>query len=114
MGNSPTACRFESGSSNRLEINAFSICAIVKNNLEVFEAEGQVQEADCLTANLPYNFRGEEIQMKRNLFDELNEGLTALKSDREGKITLKKCTIEKKPARTIAFVAIRICKIPTH
>jgi putative transcriptional regulator len=52
--------------------------------------------------------------MKRNLFDELNEGLTALKSDREGKITLKKYTIEKKPARTIAFVAIRICKIPTH
>lgn len=39
--------------------------------------------------------------MKRNLFDELNEGFTALKSEREGKITLKQCTVEKKPALTI-------------
>ena len=39
--------------------------------------------------------------MKRNLFDELNEGLTALKSEREGKVTLKQGTVEKKPALTI-------------
>jgi putative transcriptional regulator len=39
--------------------------------------------------------------MKRNLFDELNEGFTALKSEREGKITLKQHTVEKKPALTI-------------
>ena len=39
--------------------------------------------------------------MKRNLFVELNEGFTALKSEREGKITLKQHTVEKKPALTI-------------
>lgn len=39
--------------------------------------------------------------MKRNLFDELNEGFTALKSEREGKITLKHLTVEKKPELTI-------------
>ncbi len=39
--------------------------------------------------------------MKRNLFDELNEGFTALKSERKGKITLKQHTVEKKPALTI-------------
>ena len=39
--------------------------------------------------------------MKRNLFDELNEGFTALKSERQGKITLKQHTVEKKPALTI-------------
>ena len=39
--------------------------------------------------------------MKRNLFDELNEGFTALKSEREGKITLKHSTVEKKPELTI-------------
>ena len=33
--------------------------------------------------------------MKRNLFDELNEGLQALRDEREGKITLKKHPIEK-------------------
>jgi putative transcriptional regulator len=39
--------------------------------------------------------------MKRNLFDELNEGLTAIKSERERKITLKHFTVEKKPGLTI-------------
>ncbi len=39
--------------------------------------------------------------MKRNLFDELNEGFAALKAEREGKITLKHLTIEKKPKLTI-------------
>ncbi len=48
--------------------------------------------------------------MKRNLFDELNEGLTALKSEREGKVTLKQGTVEKKPARTIALVDTRTRK----
>lgn len=33
--------------------------------------------------------------MKRNLFDELNEGLQSLRDEREGKITLKKNTAEK-------------------
>jgi putative transcriptional regulator len=40
--------------------------------------------------------------MKRNLFDELNEGFTALKSEREGKITLKHHMVEKKLELTIA------------
>jgi len=35
------------------------------------------------------------------LFDELNEGFTALKSEREGKITLKHIMVEKKPELTI-------------
>ena len=39
--------------------------------------------------------------MKRNLFDELNKGFAALKSEREGKITLKHFTVEKKPELTI-------------
>ncbi|MEX0965043.1 MAG: helix-turn-helix domain-containing protein [Pseudohongiellaceae bacterium] len=32
--------------------------------------------------------------MKRNLFDELNEGFDALKNERQGKITLRKHAIE--------------------
>ncbi|MEO6974559.1 MAG: hypothetical protein ABI144_01630 [Gallionella sp.] len=39
--------------------------------------------------------------MKRNLFDELKEGITALESVREGKITLRQHIVEKKPAPTI-------------
>ena len=39
--------------------------------------------------------------MNRNLFDELNEGFTALQSERQGKITLKQQKVEKKTALTI-------------
>ncbi|MDX8385374.1 MAG: hypothetical protein R8M11_02530 [Gallionella sp.] len=39
--------------------------------------------------------------MKRNLFDELKEGFTALESARKGKITLRHHVVEKKPAPTI-------------
>lgn len=39
--------------------------------------------------------------MKRNLFNELKEGFTALESAREGKITLRQHVVEKKPALTI-------------
>ena len=39
--------------------------------------------------------------MKRNLFNELKEGLTALESARGGKITLRQHVVEKKPALTI-------------
>ena len=35
------------------------------------------------------------------MFDELNEGFTALKSEREGKITLKHIMVEKKPGLTM-------------
>lgn len=34
--------------------------------------------------------------MKRNLFNELKEGFTALESAREGKITLRQHVVEKK------------------
>jgi hypothetical protein len=40
--------------------------------------------------------------MKRKLFDELKEGLTALQSAREGKITLREGNVEK-IASTNAF-----------
>lgn len=39
--------------------------------------------------------------MKRNLFNELKEGFTALESAREGKITLRQHVVEKKPTPTI-------------
>lgn len=39
--------------------------------------------------------------MKRNLFNELKEGFTALESAREGKITLRHHVMEKKPAPSI-------------
>ncbi len=40
--------------------------------------------------------------MKRKLFDELKEGICALQSEREGKLTLHAHTIEKKPAIIIS------------
>jgi putative transcriptional regulator len=39
--------------------------------------------------------------MKRNLFDEINEGFNALQSAREGKITLRQHVVEKKSAPSI-------------
>ena len=39
--------------------------------------------------------------MKRNLFNELKEGFTALESARKDKITLRQHVVEKKPAPTI-------------
>ncbi len=39
--------------------------------------------------------------MKRNLFDELKEGLIALEDAREEKITLRTHVVEKKPSPTI-------------
>lgn len=39
--------------------------------------------------------------MKRNLFDELKEGFSALQSAREGKITLREHLVEMKPALSI-------------
>jgi putative transcriptional regulator len=40
--------------------------------------------------------------MKRKLFDELQEGFSALQSAREGKLTLREHIVEKKPAPTIS------------
>ncbi|MDD2774974.1 MAG: helix-turn-helix domain-containing protein [Gallionella sp.] len=39
--------------------------------------------------------------MKRNLFDELQEGFTALEAARTGKITLREHLVEKRPALQI-------------
>ncbi len=39
--------------------------------------------------------------MKRNLFNEMKEGFSALQSAREGKITLRQHVVEKKPALSI-------------
>uniref|UniRef100_E6QTZ7 Antitoxin higA-2 n=1 Tax=mine drainage metagenome TaxID=410659 RepID=E6QTZ7_9ZZZZ len=39
--------------------------------------------------------------MKRDLFNEINEGFNALQSAREGKITLRQHIVEKKPAPSI-------------
>ena len=47
---------------------------------------------------------------KRNLFAEISEGFEALKQEREGKITLRKHTIEVKPAPQVTsaeLVALR-------
>lgn len=40
--------------------------------------------------------------MKRKLFDELQEGFSALQAAREGKLTLREHIVEKKPAPTIS------------
>ncbi len=40
--------------------------------------------------------------MKRNLFDELKEGFTALESARKGKITLRHHAVEKKPTLSVS------------
>ena len=45
--------------------------------------------------------------MKRNLFNELKEGFTALESAREGKITLRQHGVEKKLALTISPEKLR-------
>lgn len=39
---------------------------------------------------------------KRNFFAELLEGFDALKSEREGKLTLRQVKVEDKPAPTLA------------
>lgn len=47
---------------------------------------------------------------KRSLFSEISEGFEALKQEREGKITLRKHTIEVKPAPQVTsaeLVALR-------
>ena len=52
--------------------------------------------------------------MKRNLFDELKEGLTALQSAREGKITLRQHVIEKKPAPSISPEELMLLREKLH
>jgi putative transcriptional regulator len=39
--------------------------------------------------------------MKRNLFEELNEGFNALKDERQGKVTLKQHRLEKVSTPTV-------------
>jgi putative transcriptional regulator len=40
--------------------------------------------------------------MKRNIFAELTEGFEALKAEREGKITLRKVQVKRKPAPKVS------------
>jgi len=40
--------------------------------------------------------------MKRNIFAELTEGFEALKAEREGKITLRKVKVTRKPAPEVS------------
>ena len=47
---------------------------------------------------------------KRDIFSELVEGFDALKSEREGKITLRQVALDSKPVETLApqeLVAVR-------
>ena len=47
--------------------------------------------------------------MKRNLFNELKEGFTALESVREGKITLRQHIVEKNLRQTSHLKSCSIC-----
>jgi putative transcriptional regulator len=42
-------------------------------------------------------FKEAEVMAKRNIFDELMEGVAAMKGQREGKITLRSYKVEPKP-----------------
>lgn len=52
--------------------------------------------------------------MKRNLFDELKEGFSALQSAREGKITLREHLVEMKPALSITPEEIMTLREKLH
>ncbi len=48
-----------------------------------------------------------EFMAKRNIFDELIEGVAAMKSHREGKVTLRTCKIEVTPQPKVDSKLIR-------
>jgi putative transcriptional regulator len=52
--------------------------------------------------------------MKRDLFDEMEEGFNALKSAREGKITLRQHVVEKKPAPSITPAELMMLREKLH
>ncbi len=52
--------------------------------------------------------------MRRNLFDELKEGFSALQSAREGKLTLREHVVEKKPALSITPEELMILREKLH
>lgn len=45
--------------------------------------------------------------MKRNLFDELKEGIGALQAEREGKLTLRAHTVEKNQQHPLASRVVK-------
>ena len=47
------------------------------------------------------------MNRKRNLFDELMEGIDALQAHREGKLTLRSCEIEALPPLSVDGALIR-------
>jgi len=43
---------------------------------------------------------------KRDLFDEISEGFEALEQERQGKLTLRKHTVERKPVKELSSVEL--------
>ncbi len=51
---------------------------------------------------------------KRNLFDELTQGITEIKAHQSGKITLRNFSIEKKPRPKVSANVIRNTREKLH
>ncbi|MCG9052350.1 transcriptional regulator [Laribacter hongkongensis] len=52
--------------------------------------------------------------MKRNLFAELTEGMDALRDEREGKVTLRQHTAERKEAPTVSAQEVLALRTRLH
>lgn len=52
--------------------------------------------------------------MKRNLFAELTEGMDALRDEREGKVTLRQHTIERKVAPSVSAEEVLALRTRLH
>lgn len=62
------------------------------------------EKRDSRRASQP---KGKRMKPKRRLFDELLEGVDAMRRQREGKITLRTHAVEERPPLTIDAQAIR-------
>lgn len=54
------------------------------------------------------------VMSKRNVFSELKEGIAAMKSHREGKLTLRNCKIEPSPLPKLDSKLIRDTRRRLH
>ncbi|WP_281661984.1 helix-turn-helix domain-containing protein [Microvirgula aerodenitrificans] len=52
--------------------------------------------------------------MKRNLFAELTEGVDALRAEREGKVTLRKHQVERKPPPCVSAEELLALRTRLH
>lgn len=52
--------------------------------------------------------------MKRNLFTELTEGMDALRNEREGKITLRKHSVERKTTPSVSAEEVLALRTKLH